>query len=325
MFIHDDPEFGALVRLVARDHQIAPALVEKDYWVTHTLWSLQHTGLEIAFKGGTSLSKAFHLIQRFSEDVDVKIEPGAVSGLPTYGSLRSETEGATRKRRVYFESLLPHLRVANARITLAADQDPRYRSAVFIVDYPSEFRQQLLEIYRPHILLEAGLGVTPPSVSMPIDSFIHTFLTQRSRQTAYTWNLPSDVQCVHPLVTLLEKLDAITRRYTRDPFLANSIIRHYEDAAHIIQHMNQLPPLPADTSVTTLAALMLTHRQIRRPVTSDDPAFTLADAHRRGALEAAHQAIAPMFWGERLSLGAACAIIQAWLDQTRPYETEGRP
>lgn len=76
MFVHDDPEFATLVNLVGRERQIAPALVEKDYWVTHTLWSLQQAGLDIAFKGGTSLSKAFHIIRRFSEDVDVKTEIG---------------------------------------------------------------------------------------------------------------------------------------------------------------------------------------------------------------------------------------------------------
>lgn len=36
-FIHDDPEFGDLLRIVAGQTRIAPGLVEKDYWVTHTL------------------------------------------------------------------------------------------------------------------------------------------------------------------------------------------------------------------------------------------------------------------------------------------------
>lgn len=319
MFIHDDPEFATLVRLVARERGMAAALVEKDYWVTHTLWSLQQAGLDVAFKGGTSLSKAFHIIQRFSEDVDVKIEPGTVTGLPAYGSLRSETAGATAKRRAYFESLVPHLLVAGTTVSLDADQDPWYRSAVFVLDYPSQFREQLLEIYRPHILLEAGLGVTPPSVVMPLDSFIHEFLTQQSRQTSYRWNLPAAVVCVHPLVTLLEKLDAITRRYPRDPFPAGSIIRHYEDAAHIVQHIAQLPPLPGEVSLATLAATLVHDRQIRRPIFADDPAFTLADPSRRETLEAAHAAIAPMFWGKRLSLHQACTAIQDWLSETHPW------
>jgi hypothetical protein len=51
----------------------------------------------------------------------------------------------------------------------------------------------------------------------------------------------------------------------------------------------------------------------------EDPALTLDDPVRARALEAAHAAIAPMFWGERLSLSEACSIIQAWLAHVRPW------
>lgn len=56
-FLHEDPEFGDLVLLVARERGIGPGLVEKDYQVTHALWSLAQQGFEVWFKGGTSLSK----------------------------------------------------------------------------------------------------------------------------------------------------------------------------------------------------------------------------------------------------------------------------
>jgi hypothetical protein len=87
-FLHEDPEFGDLLRIVAAARRLAPGLVEKDYWVTHTLWSLQRMGLEIWFKGGTSLSKGFGLIERFSEDLDLQIEPGSASAPPAVSSWR---------------------------------------------------------------------------------------------------------------------------------------------------------------------------------------------------------------------------------------------
>ncbi len=71
-FIHEDPDFQQLIGIVARDAGIAAALIEKDYWVAHTLWALHETGLELWFKGGTSLSKGFGLIQE-----GPYIEPGA--------------------------------------------------------------------------------------------------------------------------------------------------------------------------------------------------------------------------------------------------------
>ena len=51
-FIHQDPEFPDLLRIVAEVRQIPVALIEKDYWVTHALWALQDLGLEVWFKGG---------------------------------------------------------------------------------------------------------------------------------------------------------------------------------------------------------------------------------------------------------------------------------
>ena len=99
MFVHDHEDFSALVDGAARDVGIDANLVEKDYWVTHTLWALQHAGLELWFKGGTSLSKGFGLIQRFSEDIDVKVEPGRVAGLCAPTSWTSKRKGAIESRR----------------------------------------------------------------------------------------------------------------------------------------------------------------------------------------------------------------------------------
>ena len=60
-------------------------LVEKDYWIMHCLWGLQAQGFQFELKGGTSLSKGFGVIHRFSEDIDIRIEPPyqAAEILPT--------------------------------------------------------------------------------------------------------------------------------------------------------------------------------------------------------------------------------------------------
>ena len=53
------------------------AIVEKDFWVCFTLDYLFHRSpwkKAITFKGGTSLSKAYHLINRFSEDIDLTVK-----------------------------------------------------------------------------------------------------------------------------------------------------------------------------------------------------------------------------------------------------------
>jgi Nucleotidyl transferase AbiEii toxin, Type IV TA system len=74
-FLHNHPEFPDLIRIVAEQKGIDPALVQKDYWIMHCLYGLQQLGLTFELKGGTSLSKGFQIINRFSEDIDIRIEP----------------------------------------------------------------------------------------------------------------------------------------------------------------------------------------------------------------------------------------------------------
>src|ERR1700746_350629 len=76
-FLHNHPQFPELIRIVAQQKNIDPALVEKDYWIMHSLYGLQKLGLTFELKGGTSLSKGFQIIHRFSEDIDIRIEPPA--------------------------------------------------------------------------------------------------------------------------------------------------------------------------------------------------------------------------------------------------------
>ena len=59
------------------DFGLPPASIEKDFWVCWVLkelFSLPGIGNDLTFKGGTSLSKGWGLIQRFSEDIDIVIK-----------------------------------------------------------------------------------------------------------------------------------------------------------------------------------------------------------------------------------------------------------
>jgi len=115
-FVHEDAEFGRLLDIVARETGIAAALIEKDYWVTHALWALHGSGLEIWFKGGTSLSKGFAIIQRFSEDLDLMIERGSVGGLPDVIHWTSTNKGPLAKRRAFYDALAGALVVPGVRV-----------------------------------------------------------------------------------------------------------------------------------------------------------------------------------------------------------------
>ncbi len=74
-YLHDHKEFAALINIVAEEKGIDPGLIEKDYWMMHVLYGLKKQGFQFELKGGTSLSKGFQLIHRFSEDIDIHIKP----------------------------------------------------------------------------------------------------------------------------------------------------------------------------------------------------------------------------------------------------------
>ena len=75
-FLHHQHDFKTLIEIVSREQHIHPSLVEKDYWIMHCLWGLQQQNFLFELKGGTSLSKGYNIIDRFSEDIDIQIHPG---------------------------------------------------------------------------------------------------------------------------------------------------------------------------------------------------------------------------------------------------------
>src|SRR5262249_55172524 len=60
-----------------RARGLRPAIIEKDYYVTEALRIVAGGAGRIIFKGGTSLAKGWNLIQRFSEDIDIFLDPEA--------------------------------------------------------------------------------------------------------------------------------------------------------------------------------------------------------------------------------------------------------
>ena len=71
----DKDNFEGAIVAAADYFEIPEIFIEKDYWVTYALHQLFHSDVKdlIVFKGGTSLSKCYNLIQRFSEDIDMVI------------------------------------------------------------------------------------------------------------------------------------------------------------------------------------------------------------------------------------------------------------
>jgi hypothetical protein len=78
MKLYEHPDFEQAILRAAghfRGRGLRPAIIEKDYYVTETLRIVARAGERVVFKGGTSLAKGWNLIQRFSEDIDIFLDP----------------------------------------------------------------------------------------------------------------------------------------------------------------------------------------------------------------------------------------------------------
>ena len=77
----NDKERLDILGVAAKDSKIQAYLIEKDIWVVQTLSALFAApfGRDLTFKGGTSLSKAYKAIDRFSEDIDITYDIRAIA------------------------------------------------------------------------------------------------------------------------------------------------------------------------------------------------------------------------------------------------------
>lgn len=76
MYLHENNEiFSELIGVAAESIGLPQVYVEKDYRITRALKYLSHSSYakDVVFKGGTSLSKAYRIIDRFSEDIDLAV------------------------------------------------------------------------------------------------------------------------------------------------------------------------------------------------------------------------------------------------------------
>ncbi|MCC8196300.1 MAG: nucleotidyl transferase AbiEii/AbiGii toxin family protein [Ruminococcus sp.] len=163
MMLHDDRElFSQVVLRTSESLNIRPEIVEKDYYVTLLLKEVYSLMPEMVFKGGTSLSKCYHLIKRFSEDIDLGIEAGA----------RITESGRKRIKEVMLKAIeKTGLELANADSVKSRHTYNRY-----IVNIPNVSDSSYL---KDRILIETAVyQKSYPTKLMEATSLIYDYLSQ---------------------------------------------------------------------------------------------------------------------------------------------------
>src|ERR1700761_1578657 len=110
-----------VIEEVALELGIDPAFVEKDWFVVQVIREITTTNLlraQVVFAGGTALSKAHRLLQRFSEDIDFRVAlPAALS------ASRSQQRKFLSTIRDHFHQLLTQLFPPNAMKWKSRDEN----------------------------------------------------------------------------------------------------------------------------------------------------------------------------------------------------------
>jgi hypothetical protein len=247
MTLDEHPQFRELIGITADDLNIVPELVEKDYWVTRALRAVAaEEGLnrQVIFKGGTSLSKGWKLIDRFSEDVDLlttgpgfSAPPGKAARAAVFQRIiecveretplrRPETDGLNQEQRdfLYFKAKSNcNVRLPLPGRRIAIGSDP--------VDY---------------IFLEMGFRGSPsPTETRSLNSLVgEAILGGEAEQTQNLSEYAEDFSAfdfvlLHPTRTLVEKLLALHSSLLER--IDQVRTRHYSDVHSLFTRYQGMP------------------------------------------------------------------------------------
>lgn len=171
MKLHETPEdFKTLIKLAAQWMNIRDVYVEKDYWVTFLLKRLTSVDNNdrIVFKGGTSLAKAYGLIKRFSEDIDLAVIKDGMTDAAVQRFIRETSKYLTTD---------PFKEIAELGTTSKMGLNRRT-----LHRYPRFTENTNFGPVRDSLLLELNCFDSPtPNVTRSISSFIADYLQSQNQ------------------------------------------------------------------------------------------------------------------------------------------------
>jgi predicted nucleotidyltransferase component of viral defense system len=233
MRLFEHPDFDQAV-IATREHllgqgiSLSEQIIEKDYYVTEALRLVASTaGDKTIFKGGTSLSKGWNLIQRFSEDIDIFLDPAAF--VPPLGKNGINRELKALRDTVASYPGLTHILEEGQTIGGFG------RSDYFA--YKTRFAGAGAIAAR--VMVEAGTASgREPTEEVTLSSYIGRFLRATSSTLAAEDELPFTMRLLHFRRTFVEKMFAIHSKvelYKREARPIGSYARHYYDLYYLAQ------------------------------------------------------------------------------------------
>lgn len=309
-FLHARKDFDQLLALVADERGLDPMLVEKDYWIMHCLWGLQAQGFQFELKGGASLSKGFGVIHRFSEDIDIRIEPPADMDVKT--GRNQDKPAHVLSRRTYYDELAARIRIpgiGNVERDTQFDDDKMRSAGIRLIYTP---RVSALAGVKDGILLELGFDDTAPNRAVTISSW--AFDVARDRGVDVFDNRAVAVPCYAPTHTFVEKLQTISTKYRRlgesEAFPGN-FLRHYYDV-YCLLDLEEVQAFMREPAYQERKAQRF--RSGDEQVIARNQAFVLADAAQRERFALEYRKTQALYYQGQPDFDALVARIHEHID-----------
>lgn len=305
-YLHNHKEFPELIRIVAEQKTIDPALVEKDYWIMHSLYGLQKLRLTFELKGGTSLSKGFKIIDRFSEDIDIHIDPPADRNVKTG---RNQDKPAHVKSRRDFYDWLADTKIRIDGIDrverdTAFDSDKLFSGGIRL-RYRS-FTSRIDDL-KEGILLD-GFDAVTPNTAKDISSWIYDYAADRVETVD---NRAKGVACYDPGYTFVEKLQTISTKYRqqqKEKQFPPNFLRHYYDIYSLLERPEVQAFIGTDEYITHKNRRF---RSLDNKNIAKNQSFILSDSETRKT----YAKTSALYYGRKPTFDQILERIREWTDR----------
>ncbi|MFA7381049.1 MAG: nucleotidyl transferase AbiEii/AbiGii toxin family protein [Bacteroidia bacterium] len=293
-YLHNHKDFSALLNIVAEEKGIQAGLVEKDYWIMHVLYGLKSQGFSFELKGGTSLSKGYKVIHRFSEDIDIHIKPPDEFGINE--NPKNNNKNNVAKRKEFYDWLAGEIKISGITSVVrdtAFDDETFYRSGGIRLIYDNTVDQ--VDAMKEGILLEAGFDDVTPNAKITISSWAYDKAIDSSVDIID--NRGVDIVCYHPGYTFVEKLQTIVTKFRQEQnggARSVNFMRQYYDVYCLLEHPEVLGFIGT--------AEYTTHKQKRFPKAdleipiSKNEAFLLSSSALRADFTKRYKVTAALYY-----------------------------
>ncbi|MDR1018221.1 MAG: nucleotidyl transferase AbiEii/AbiGii toxin family protein [Lachnospiraceae bacterium] len=224
MYLHNNKSlFKSVIKGINETTSYPSAIIEKDYYVSLILKMLSEMNDKVVFKGGTSLSKAYHVIGRFSEDIDITF---------------TEHIGEARRKKLKYNIMKVIADTLGLEISnwdyIQSDRD---LNEYLMVYKPSS--NLIIQAVQPVIKVETSLSsYSFPVNMMPISSYVYEYLIANDEKDIISkYNLePFNMKVQSLERTYIDKVFAICDYYINGK--STRLSRHLYDLFKIQGKIN---------------------------------------------------------------------------------------